>query len=314
MNTETITLPDFGPCARLANPDAELLVSVNFGPRIVRYGFVDGPNAFAAVPHLSQPLPDGGAWKPYGGHRLWIAPEVFPYSYHPDNEPVGNVTQNGLTLSVSNPPESTTGIAKQMDITLAENGPAVRVVHTLTNHNADAVTASVWALSIVAGGGRVVLPQEPYASHDDVLVPARPLVLWPFTQMADPRWRWGTKYITLRQDDYAPGAAQKVGVYNKAGWGAHVTDAQAFVVLAGVGAHDFAAFPDGGSSFEAYTDGPFQELETLGPLTTIAPGQSVAHTEDWFLAPLKAIEDTDDAYDAHLLPIVTQARQVAEAM
>ena len=296
---------------RLSNGDAEIVVTKAVGPRIIRYGLTGGPNAFHVLPD-TRGQSGGETWQPYGGHRLWIAPEVMPRSYFPDTGAYGTPAMNGEALEIVSPTESTTGIQKEMRVTLAPSGAAVKVEHILTNHNVWPVTLSVWALSIVAGGGKVVLPQEPFVSHDDDLVPARPLVLWKFTDMQDPRWRWGRKYLTLEQQDDL-GFAQKVGLYNAQGWGAHVTDTQAFVLqIKPTGSP--AALPDMGCNFETFTKGPFQELETLGPMTTLEPGASASHTEHWFLAKTPPIAETDDAVDAALLPVVREAQaRTAEA-
>lgn len=310
---ETITYAGYPDCLRLANDTVELVVSTGFGPRILHYGLHDGPNAFALCPALSQDLGNGEVWKPYGGHRFWTAPEVFPRSYFPDNGPVATAHMDGKTLHIANTTEPTTGLQKQVFIMLAPSGAGARVVHRLTNHTLWPVSVAAWGLSIVANGGRVVLPQEPYVSHDDDLLPARPVVVWKFTEMGDPRWRWGTRYITLRQDDLPEGRPQKVGVYSTQGWAAHITPTQAFVIHCPVIPEGPTAYPDGGSSFETYTDGPFQEMETLSPLRALAPGESLSHTEDWFLAPCAAPADTDDALDTHLLPLVVQARRAAGA-
>ena len=314
MATPTLETTQFEgwDSVRLSNGDAEVIVTTAIGPRIIRYGLLGGPNAFQVIPEtLGQ---TGGAeWTPYGGHRLWHAPEVKPRSYHPDNEPYPMPTLEGGTLKVAYGTEDTTGIAREMRVTLAPSGPAARVEHILTNHTVWPVTLAPWALSIVAGGGRVVLPQEPFVSHDDELAPARPLILWKFTDMADPRWRWGTKYLSLRQVDEVA-HAQKVGLYNAQGWGAHLTDAQAFIICIQPLPGGPALLPDMGSNFETFTKAAFQELETLGPLTTLEPGQSVTHTEHWFLAKTGPIPDTDEALDASLLPIVQEAqRQTVQA-
>ncbi|MGI4791027.1 MAG: hypothetical protein ACRYFS_19550 [Janthinobacterium lividum] len=311
MELETTTFEGWD-AVRLTNGDAELVVTTSMGPRIIRYGLIDGPNAFQVIPE-TRGQTGGDTWQPYGGHRLWHAPEVKPRSYHPDNAGYGTPAMVGDTLSIVSPTESTTGIAKEMRVTLAAAGSAVKVEHILINNNVWPVTLSAWALSIVAGGGKVVLPQEPFVAHDDELLPARPLVLWKFTDMADPRWRWGTRYLTLAQRDDI-GTPQKVGLYNAQGWGAHVTPAQAFVIRILPAPGSPANLPDMGCNFETFTKGAFQELETLGPLTALEPGQSVSHTELWFLSKLSAATDTDDALDAALLPVVREAQaRTAEA-
>lgn len=291
---------------RLANGDAELVVTTSVGPRIIRYGLINGPNAFAVLPD-TQGQSGGDTWQPYGGHRLWHAPEAMPRSYFPDTDAYGMPVMEGDTLRLVHSTEHTTGIQKEMRVTLAPAGAAVKVEHILTNHNVWPVTLSVWALSIVAPGGKVVLPQEPFVSHDDELAPARPLVLWKFTDMTDPRWRWGTKYVTLAaQADL--GHAQKIGLYNAQGWGAHIANEQALVVSIKPAPGGPAVLPDMGCNFETFTKGPFQELETLGPLTMLEPGQPALHTEYWYLEKLAAPTDTDADLDAALLPIVKKAQ------
>jgi len=311
METPTLETTQFEGwnCVRLSNGDAEVIVTTAIGPRIIRYGLIDGPNAFQVIPE-TRGQTGGREWLPYGGHRLWHAPEVKPRSYHPDNEAYGTPSLQGNTLTVAYPTESTSGIAKEMRVTLAPSGAAARVEHILTNNNIWPVTLSVWALSIVANGGRVVIPQEPFVSHDEELTPARPLILWKFTDMADPRWWWGTKYLSLRQDD-ALGHAQKLGVYNAQGWAAHLTDQQVFMIYIQPAPGGPSALPDMGSNFETFTKGPFQELETLGPLTTLEPGQSASHTEHWFLAVAESIADEDAALDASLLPIFREGQTKA---
>ncbi len=309
MNLETVQYEGW-EAVRLANGDAELVVTTSVGPRIIHYGLTGGPNVFAVLPE-TRGQSGGDTWQPYGGHRLWIAPEVMPRSYFPDTGAYGTPTMDGETLVLSSPVESTTGIAKEMRVTLASSGPAVTVEHTLTNHNVWPVTLSVWALSIVAPGGKVVLPQEPFVAHGDELLPARPLVLWKFTDMADPRWRWGTKYLTLaaHEDLDTP---QKVGLYNAQGWGAHVTDTQAFVLQIKPAPGGPGALADMGCNFETFTKGAFQELETLGPLTMLQPGDSVSHTEQWYLGALSGPTETDAALDAALLPIVRAVQAAHE--
>ena len=309
---ETVEFEGWPDCLRLSNGDAELVVTTRIGPRILRYGLPGGPNAFHVIP-ATRGQTGGNSWRPYGGHRLWLAPEAQPRSYFPDNDPVGSHAFTGGTLSVANPVEHTTGVAKEMRITLAPTGAAARVVHKLTNHGPWPITLAPWGLSIVAGGGRVVLPQEPFVSHDDDLLPARPLVLWKFTEMGDPRWRWGDKYLSLRQEDGMT-TPQKVGTYNAQGWAAHLLPDQAFVVLIDVAPGGPAALTDQGSNFETYTEGPFQEMETLGPLVTLEPGQSAEHSEYWFLAPTGEIADTDAALDAGLTPIVETAKSAVAAL
>lgn len=309
---ETVEFEGWNDCLRLSNSDTELIVTTQIGPRIIRYGAIGGPNAFHVIPE-TRGKTSGDSWLPYGGHRLWLAPEASPRSYYPDNSPIGSQSFANGTLTIANPPETTTQIAKEMQITLTPRGTAARVIHKVTNHGIWPVTLAAWGLTIVANGGRVILPQEPFVAHKDDLLPARPLVLWKFTDMADPRWRWGRKCISLRQDD-ALATPQKVGAYSEQGWAAHITPDQAFIKWIDVAPGGPAALTDQGCNFETYTAGPFQELETLGPLVTLEPGQSTSHAEYWFLAPTGQIADNDDSLNRDLLPLVQQAESAIDVL
>ncbi len=44
-----------------------------------------------------------------------------------------------------------------------------------------------------------------------------------------------------------------------------------------------AEYPDFGSNNETYTTRNYMEVESLGPLHTLAPSASVEHVEEWFL-------------------------------
>ena len=66
-------------------------------------------------------------------------------------------------------------VFKEMTVTLDEQGTGVTVLHRLANRGLWDVDVSPWALTIMNGGGEVILPQEPCRSHDDYLLPARPM-------------------------------------------------------------------------------------------------------------------------------------------
>jgi hypothetical protein len=80
----------------------------------------------------------------------------------------------------------------------------VTVTHILINRNLWVIELAAWALSVMAPGGVAILPQPPFIPHGEKLLPARPLVQWHYTDMTDPRWKFGRKFILLRQDPNAP--------------------------------------------------------------------------------------------------------------
>jgi hypothetical protein len=284
-------------CIRLSNGEIELVATTDVGPRIIRLGFVGGQNLFHNYPDALGRTGDP-EWHNYGGHRLWAAPEAKPRTYTPDNQPVEHAW-DGKTLTLHSVDEPN-GIEKEMRVTLAPGAPRVEVLHRITNRNPWAIELAAWALSVMAQGGRAIYPQEDFVPHSDRLTPARPVVLWPYTNMSDPRWTWGPRYIQLRQDPKATGQ-QKVGLLNTKGWAAYLLGGDAFIKR--YPCDPAATYADMGCNTETYTDPDILEVETLGPLTRLDPGAHVDHVESWLVAKLEC-GPSDAEIDAKLPPLV----------
>jgi hypothetical protein len=308
---ERVAYGGWANCYRLVRDNLELIVTGEVGPRIIRLGFVGQENEFAEFPE-DLGRTGGAEWRLYGGHRFWHSPEDKLRTYYPDNEPVA-VTEEDGAVQVVQPCETTTGIQKELAITLEGRGQ-VSVRHALYNQGLWSVELAPWALSVMAPGGIGIVPQ-PTAAHPDGLLPNRSLVLWPYTNMSDLRHLWGSKLILLRQDPQGQ-APTKLGLSASDGWAAHLRGDHLFLKLFAY--VDGATYPDHGCSVEIYTNSQMLELETLGPLQRLDPGGAVEHCEHWFLfsgtefgVNLEAVggEPMDeDAIAAAVLPMVEEAR------
>jgi hypothetical protein len=107
--------------------------------------------------------------------------------------------------------------------------------------------------------------------------------VWSYTDFADARWRLGTEFVQLVQSETPAGRfrEQMGGIFNPEGWGAHFRRGTLFVKRAALVAA--AKYPDGGCNFELFTNPEFLELETLGPLAELKPGETAEHVERWWL-------------------------------
>lgn len=299
MTMEVVPYGGWPNCIRLSNGTVELVATTDVGPRVIRFGFVGGQNFFAEYKGMMGKT-GGKDWRIYGGHRLWHAPEAMPRTYCPDNGPV-DYSWDGKTLKLVQPVESTTGIQKEIELTLAPLENRVEVLHRLINRNPWEVKLAPWALSVMAQNGRAIFPQEPYRAHEDYLLPARPLVLWYYTDMSDPRWTWGKKYIQLRQNPKAK-TPQKVGLLNRQGWAAYVLNDQVF--LKRFPFTEDAPYVDMGCNCETFTNADMLEIESLGPLTKLAPDSgTVEHVEYWYLFKAKVGKE-EEAIDKAIPPLI----------
>lgn len=300
---EKISYGGWQNCWRLSNGLVELVVTGDVGPRIIRFGFVGGPNEFKEYDSMLGST-GGQDWRIYGGHRLWHAPEAKPRTYYPDNVPV-KVEEKGRVVRVIQPREETTGIEKELDIILDANGAHVEVVHRLRNANLWAIELAPWALSVMAQDGKAIVPLPPRGSHEENLLPTSSMALWAYTDMSDKRWSWGTKYVMLRQDAHAK-TPQKIGLMVTDGWAAYANGGRLF--LKKFTYSKGATYPDFGCSVELFTNADMLELETVGPLVKLGPGEAVEHVEHWFLFKDVPVPTCDSDVDRDILPKVKAAR------
>jgi len=286
-------------CYRLTNGDMEVVVTTDVGPRVIRCGFAGGQNLFKEFPGQlgKSGEPD---WQPRGGHRLWLAPESLELSYGLDNSPIAaSVKENSVTLA--QPVEKETGFQKQMTVKFTRSG--FEIVHQLRNTNDSARTVAPWALTMMAPGGTAVTGFPPRGHHPQALQPTNPLVMWAYTDFSDPRWKLTEKYLTLRQDPRATSPV-KAGLWNRNTWQAYMLGADLFLKCATANKPP-ESYPDMGCSLETFTNAEFLEMETLGPLESVAPRAAIVHTETWTLyRDIRITEWSDEELDRVIAPLV----------
>lgn len=259
-------------CVTLQNDALQLLVTQSVGPRIISLSVPGGENLLATLPHAEAPRPDGKVYRFYGGHRLWHSPEHMPRTYDLDNDPVEVAAVPG-GLQVIQPTEPLTGLQKSMRMTLDADRARLTIDHQLTNRGLWAVECAPWAITQLRPGGTAILP---FTTLDTGLLPNRSLALWPYADMTSPNLHWGRTCLWLKAQ--MP-SAFKLGFANPRGWLAYWLEGCLFVKRAQFEADK--AYYDFGSSSECYCNAQFIELETLGPIVNIQPGQSVSHVETW---------------------------------
>jgi len=263
--------------ARLVCNDVEMIVTLEVGPRVISYGPVGGPNLFvvdeAAAGRTGDPHFQG-----YGGHRLWIAPEEEKRTLRPDNDPVELSEEDGFYVFTS--PKDEYHTQKEILIRPEPENDRFVLLHRIYNHSPYHLDLAAWTPT-QCSGGEVIFPQAPFASHAEDLLPARPLVMWSYTKLGDPRWTWGDQVVRLRHDPNM--SSQKIGSLVKQGYAACVN--QGYVYLKRFDYDPDASYPDYDSNFETFTRQDMLEIETLGPMEIVAPGDFIEHQETWYLVP-----------------------------
>lgn len=276
------------PTHSLSSPHLQLEYLAQAGPRIVRlsldeklYPQAAHLNLLAESPEVRWETPQG-MYSLYGGHRLWHAPEALGRSSIPDDFGL-KVEKFAGGVRLLQPVEAFTGIRKALEIRLHPQRPRVALLHCLSNLGAWSVELAPWAITQLPLGGLVRLPQPRPSSETSSLHPNRCLVFWPYTHSDDPRLHMDDDYITL--DAQPQEAPAKWGYLNQHGWVSYHWQGISFTKR-------FKPQPqqphaDLGCNVEVFIKDKYLELETLGPLVHLEPGETVTYQETWVISVAK---------------------------
>lgn len=294
ISIKEVKYKNFGKCLAISNDHMEVFVTVDIGPRIIKCNLKGKENMmFEDVERnfsndVSSMFGEDKIWYTYGGHRIWLSPEGFPETYYPDNDKVlYTIFEGGAEFQPA--VQDVTGIQITVRLEMADDKPELKITHTITNKKDVSMKGSVWCLSVMAPGGIALVPQP---TEDTGLLPNRALVMWPYARFTDSRFTICDKYLAVAQDTKATDAF-KLGINNTSGYSAYINGGQALVKY--IEYQHGAEYPDGGCSTEVYTNNLFEELESLSPLYTLAPEESMVHTETWTLADGIDVTDKTDA-------------------
>lgn len=291
VTVTTITDPKFGQCTQISNGIVEVKVATDFGPRILHCACVGKENMFFQD---ADKVPLGDKYDVfedqhilYGGHRLWISPEIVPRCYHPDNKPATVTPVEGgarFTAAV----EDHNKIQKSFTVTLEKDAPQIKVSHTIRNVGLWDITLAPWAITMLAPGGVEVMPMP---NRPTGMLPNRNFTFWDYSELNDSRIYFGKDFITLSQDSSKENAF-KLGFNNEAGWAAYFVNGQVFLKYFEPAMGGF--YPDGGCDFETYTNSKMLEMETLGEIVELEPDEFVTLEEEWELYPAEQLTATRD--------------------
>lgn len=280
MEINEIEDENFGKCVKISNGIIDAVVSIDFGPRILFFGFTGEANVFYTDPSRRCKIPlDPVSGQPetfyyYGGHRLWFSRERSVKTILPDNEPVVySILPDSVRFLPPRPKWSDFQVG--FDIIMGEDASDIMVVHTAKNCSREVRTCSLWPITMLSGNGLLILPQN--VEEDSPFLPNRTVVYWPGTDIRDSRIFYGNRYLTVAR---AAGSekALKIGCNNALGWSAFVGEKYTF--LKRYVHNPQAAYPDFGCSCELQIDEDYTEIQTLSPVYRVEPDQGIRHVEN----------------------------------
>ncbi len=274
-------------------------IPTEIGPRILYLASREKPefNLFGVLPEMGMQTSEG-FWRIYGGHRLWSSPEAKPRSYSLDDEPV-KIETDKETVTVYGNPETANSIQKTITITPHPEG-GLRVLHEIKNIGRWPINLACWALSIMRPKGFAIIPVQPSKVDEEGLLPDRHFTIWPYTNLSDERLIFADGFIFIKQDPEAENPV-KIGTMANPSWTAYWVDGAAFVKEF---QREEGSYPDFGCNVEVYTNAQILELETLGPLRTLEPNNTIKHTEIWRIFNIRELTPNPEKIKRKLEPLL----------
>ncbi len=287
VSVKRIDYEGWKDCWEIRNSVVRLVVVPQIGGRIMEYS-LGGENAlWQNEDELGKLTGDdaGKVWRNYGGYKAWNAPESRWQQANPDftydslpaqAEPL----PDGHGLRVTTSPIPHLGYQFTRDIILADTTSRVRLIERMRNISDHDITWSVWDVTQVRVPCWIAFPLSNKSAF-----PQACNVLTPKGGALKQMLRRGDIGV-LRYDNLTENWTTDA----MAGWMAYIRNQLAYTkhwATRKVG----VTYPDGGSDAAFYTCskdqfGGYAEMEVMGPLVTLRPGEETQLTEDWFLSRL----------------------------
>lgn len=260
-----------------------LATTTEFGPRITGLWAGRTNNLFAVL--------DGdvrirnaklGDYLFHGGHRLWVAPENPEITHVPDDFAC-RVTSQHDVLRIAGAVDRA-GFSKTIEIKPKIDHLVVE--HVLGLVDRDPIDASPWAITQLPPGGTAILPLTPDGQTADGYTADRTLVLWPYTNLDDPRIEWRDHAVLIHAGS---GPRLKIGAGPEARKLGYLRKGMLFTKWFENSTPTTHA--DRGATAQIFASRNFCELETLGPMETLQSGSTLTHTEFWKVGQCATIEE-----------------------
>jgi hypothetical protein len=265
-------------CLQIKNRRISFWITLDVGPRVIGMEMDGGENLMVVLPDAKIPVNGAADYTLRGGHRLWYAPEKPETTYIADDQPVEWARiKNGL--EVVQEIDLATGIQKSWKLILDEEEAEITIDHQLLNNGSDPFRLAPWAVTMLRPGGVGIIPLQRENSDPHGLWPNRQLAIWPYTDLNSPSLVLGNEAVFVYAD--LEDGALKIGAPNPRGWIAYSIDGYLYVKKAAYDQN--AEYLDRRASSQIYTNPMVIELETLGPVIDLAPGEWTSHREIWMV-------------------------------
>lgn len=276
VNILEINYKHYGKCLKITNGVVEIIITIEYGPRIVKYGYVNGRNQFAE--DINNKISTShGDYYIIGGHRFWHLPENKDRTYIPDNKKVEYESIfNGVRLIQEI--EKWTQVQKIIEIIFESSSSKVNILHKIVSLNAFDINISVSGITAMSKGGIEIIPLEKRKSG---ISPNKSFVFWPYSNIKDSRVYFGDRYVAMKVCENIS-ENFKIGFNTNLSYALYYNENELFVKQFKRDKNN-SNYPHMGCCYESFIGSNYIEMQTNSPLYTISTNQCVEHLEIWDL-------------------------------
>lgn len=302
LTVKEVTDDKHGHCALLENDGIEIMVTLDYGPRIVSVHRAGEPNLI-----YNSIIPDIGRSH---GHKMRITLEKSTNAIYCDDQPVRYMPlSDGVSFrqTLTSPAQ----LELTMDIVFSTDIGSFMVVHSAMNKSLEDIKLSIYTETPFCNNGFVFIPQSNIRETDR---PSRVLTMFDNAGWNDKRLFIGNQYVTVNgnyietedagefklvdTEPYAP--RLKIGVNNTAGFCGYLCNGHALIKRY---VHNRnALYPFNSCSAFATSNDGYLSIQNTGPFYIIGPGEAARHIESWIFAeyPEKVRPRCEEEIDAFI--------------
>ena len=279
----------YSKCVRLSNSSIKVILDPNCGGRVLEYS-LNGQNAI-----YLDPEHDGWTYKPGGerigpsGGRCDIGPEMLAPSRF--NLWIGKWTAEIIgprAARLTSVEDESSGVQLIREFRLERNSSHLSFTQTIKNISSETKRYNHWSRTFVEGGGICIVPLSSWSRFPLGYIYYGPGPVLNYRHDPHPNIRVRDAFLEI----LGPPPQRKFGIDSYAGWLGYIAKSNFLFVKR------FPTYPErmygevaGYTISIWYNEEQMCELEPIGPLETLKPGESASFTEDWWLFPYKYPND-----------------------
>lgn len=268
----------FGHCVFIYSSDIQIVVTIDYGPRIV--------SVFSPSKENIIYCEKDEEYRRCHGHKMCLLSDAPSGGFYCDNSPViYSPLDDGVKFvqTISSPVQ----LEVSMDIIPEGDFGSIMVVHSILNKSDKNIKLSIQTETPLKGDGFIFIPQSNISEKDK---PSRVLTLWGDSKWTDDRLYIGKQYVTVK--DGKSSSKLKVGSNNTAGWCGYINGTNSFIKRY---IHNRAAlYPNCGCSTYAVSTNSYLSIRTLSPFYRIETGEIARLVENWIFPCSKFICTPND--------------------